>query len=102
VWGHSGIGRALLAQRGGNHESQISYGQATYREDVRKPRRGATVISIITESDDISIATRTMVSRNVRRLPVVNDEGAMVGIISMVDFAISIPAQARLGCSLQP
>jgi len=37
---------------------------------------------------DISFALRTMVAQNVRRLPVVNDEGKLVGVISIDDFLL--------------
>ena len=39
-------------------------------------------------ADDLSFALRTMVSQNVRRLPVVDDEGKAVGIISVDDFLV--------------
>jgi CBS domain-containing protein len=39
-------------------------------------------------NDDISSALRTMVSQNVRRLPVVNDEGKLVGMLSIDDFLL--------------
>ena len=41
-----------------------------------------------TEGDDISFALRTMVAQNVRRLPVVNNEGKLMGVISIDDFLL--------------
>jgi CBS domain-containing protein len=40
------------------------------------------------DTDDISLALQTMVSQNVRRLPVVNDEGKLVGVLSIDDFLL--------------
>jgi CBS domain-containing protein len=40
------------------------------------------------ERDDILAAMRTMVSQNIRRLPVVDDEDKMVGIISIDDLLL--------------
>jgi CBS domain-containing protein len=54
-----------------------------YVRDVAPPRVFACL-----DSDDISFALRTMVAQNVRRLPVVNDEGKLVGVISIDDFLL--------------
>jgi CBS domain-containing protein len=51
--------------------------------DVAPPR-----VFTCLENDNISLALRTMVSQNVRRLPVVNDEGTLVGVISIDDFLL--------------
>jgi CBS domain-containing protein len=40
------------------------------------------------DSDDISRALTTMASQNIRRLPVVNDKGNLVGILSIDDFLL--------------
>jgi CBS domain-containing protein len=52
-------------------------------EDVAAPR-----VFTCLETDDISLALRTMVSQDVRRLPVVNDEGKLVGVLSIDDFLL--------------
>lgn len=40
------------------------------------------------EGDDISSALRTMVAQNVRRLPVVDDDGKLIGMLSIDDFLL--------------
>jgi predicted transcriptional regulator len=40
------------------------------------------------DTDNISLALQTMVSQNVRRLPVVDLEGKLVGVISIDDFLL--------------
>jgi CBS domain-containing protein len=40
------------------------------------------------DSDDLSHALQTMVAQNVRRLPVVNDEDKLLGLISIDDFLL--------------
>jgi len=40
------------------------------------------------ERDDINFALRTMVAQNIRRLPVVDDLGKLVGVISIDDFLL--------------
>jgi CBS domain-containing protein len=40
------------------------------------------------DRDDVSLALQTMVSQNVRRLPVVNDDGILMGILSIDDFLL--------------
>jgi CBS domain-containing protein len=52
-------------------------------KDVAPPR-----VFTCLETDDISLALRTMVSQNIRRLPVVNDDGKPVGILSIDDFLL--------------
>jgi CBS domain-containing protein len=51
--------------------------------DVAPPR-----VFTCSEGDDISVALGTMVSQNVRRLPVVNEHGKLVGLISIDDFLL--------------
>ncbi len=59
-------------------------------KDVAPPR-----VFVCLDSDDISYALKTMVSQNVRRLPVINNEGKLVGIISIDDFLLhSEPGKA--------
>jgi CBS domain-containing protein len=50
-------------------------------KDVAPPR-----VFTCLDRDDVSQALLTMVSQNVRRLPVVNDDGNLVGVISIDDF----------------
>ncbi len=52
-------------------------------EDVVPPR-----VFTCHERDDIFVAMKTMVSQNVRRLPVVDDEDKLVGIISIDDLLL--------------
>ena len=55
--------------------------------DVAPPR-----VFTCLDSDDISLVLRTMVAQNVRRLPVVNRERRLVGIISVDDFLLDAQA----------
>lgn len=41
------------------------------------------------ENDDVADVNRVMAERQVRRVPVVNDEGAVVGIVAQADLALS-------------
>jgi CBS domain-containing protein len=52
-------------------------------KDVAPPR-----VFTCLDRDELSLALHTMVSQNVRRLPVVNDEGKLVGLISIDDFLL--------------
>ena len=52
-------------------------------KDVAPPR-----VFTCNDHDDMSFALTTMVSQNVRRLPVVNDQGRLVGLISIDDFLL--------------
>jgi len=59
-------------------------------QDVALPR-----VFTCLESDDVSFALRTMVSQNVRRLPVVDHEGKLAGVISIDDFLLhTVPGKA--------
>lgn len=51
--------------------------------DVAPPR-----VFTCLDSEDISLALNTMVSQNVRRLPVVDDQQKVVGLISIDDFLL--------------
>ena len=54
-------------------------------------------VFVCLDSDDISYALKTMVSQNVRRLPVINNEGKLVGIILIDDFLLhSEPGKAGI------
>jgi CBS domain-containing protein len=48
-------------------------------------------------SDDIHTALRTMGEGKVRRLPVVNDEAVLEGIISMDDLILNVENEGKLG-----
>lgn len=52
-------------------------------KDVAPPRVFTSL-----DNDEISAALTTMASQNIRRLPVVNDEGKLVGILSIDDFLL--------------
>lgn len=52
-------------------------------QDVAPPR-----VFTCRDTDNISLALQTMVSQNVRRLPVVDLEGKLVGVISIDDFLL--------------
>lgn len=52
-------------------------------KDVAPPR-----VFTCLDHDDISFALHTMVSQNVRRLPVVDDDGKVVGMLSIDDFLL--------------
>jgi CBS domain-containing protein len=52
-------------------------------KDVAPPR-----VFTCLDRDDLSHALETMVSQNVRRLPVVNDEDKLLGLISIDDFLL--------------
>jgi CBS domain-containing protein len=52
-------------------------------QDVAPPR-----IFTCLDTDDVSQALLTMVSQNIRRLPVVNDGGILVGVLSIDDFLL--------------
>jgi CBS domain-containing protein len=52
-------------------------------KDVAPPR-----VFTCHERDDINVALRTMVAQNIRRLPVVDDAGRLVGVISIDDFLL--------------
>jgi CBS domain-containing protein len=39
------------------------------------------------ESDDVAAALKVMAEHHIRRVPIVNDEGRLVGIITLDDFA---------------
>jgi len=52
-------------------------------KDVAPPR-----VFTCLDHDEMSFALTTMVSQNVRRLPVVNDQGKLVGLISIDDFLL--------------
>jgi CBS domain-containing protein len=45
--------------------------------------------------DDIQVALRTMRSQQVRRLPVLGNDGSLVGILSMDDVVVNASATAR-------
>jgi len=51
--------------------------------DVAPPR-----VFTCQDHDDMSFALHTMVSQNVRRLPVVDDDAKLVGLISIDDFLL--------------
>lgn len=51
--------------------------------DVAPPR-----VFTCLDRDDIWFALHTMVSQNVRRLPVINDDGKVVGLLSIDDFLL--------------
>jgi CBS domain-containing protein len=48
--------------------------------------------------DDIQMALRTMRSQQVRRLPVLGDDGALVGILSMDDVVVNATSWAGNVC----
>lgn len=52
-------------------------------QDVAPPR-----VFTCLDRDDMSVALNTMVSQNVRRLPVVDDQQKVVGLISIDDFLL--------------
>ena len=47
--------------------------------------------------DDINQAMGKMKTHRVRRLPVVDDSGALVGIVSMNDLVLAVAPETRLG-----
>lgn len=51
-------------------------------------------------SDDIHMALTTMREGKVRRLPVVNEQGAVVGIISMDDLVLNAERDGRMGSAI--
>lgn len=52
-------------------------------QDVAPPR-----VFTCLDRDDLSHALETMVAQNVRRLPVVNGDGKLLGLISIDDFLL--------------
>ena len=48
-------------------------------------------------NDDLEIAVHSMQSEQVRRIPIVDDEGNLVGIISQADIALRGSRPARTG-----
>lgn len=68
-------------------------GDITVREVLTKPLRSCS------PSDDIRSAMETMKTQQLRRLPVVNGDGRLEGIVSLHDIAIQARGRQNAGIS---
>ncbi len=55
------------------------------------------VLTTVSESDRISAAVKLIRAKAVRRLPVVDDDGKLVGIVSLGDLALARDPKSALG-----
>jgi CBS domain-containing protein len=55
------------------------------------------VLTTVSESDGIGDAVRLIRAKAVRRLPVVDDDGKLVGIVSLGDLALARDPKSALG-----
>jgi CBS domain-containing protein len=55
------------------------------------------VLTTVSENDGISDAVRLIRAKAVRRLPVVDDDGKLVGIVSLGDLALARDPKSALG-----
>jgi CBS domain-containing protein len=55
------------------------------------------VLTTVSESDGISDAVRLIRAKAVRRLPVLDDDGKLVGIVSLGDLALARDPRSALG-----
>jgi CBS domain-containing protein len=55
------------------------------------------VLTTVSESDGISDAVRLIRAKAVRRLPVLDDDGKLVGIVSLGDLALARDPKSTLG-----
>lgn len=91
------VGDLIVADRG--HESVVPVGIITDRDivlSVVAPKLDASVITVgdvmanelVTCRDDLGVTEciRKMRSKGVRRMPIVNDQGHLVGIVSIDDM----------------
>jgi CBS domain-containing protein len=60
----------------------------------------STGIECCVESDDVDQVARRMGERRVRRLPVLDGEGRLVGIVSLSDIAATARKPSRAGSAL--
>jgi len=55
------------------------------------------VLTTVSESDSIGDAVRLIRAKAVRRLPVLGDDGKLVGIVSLGDLALARDPKSTLG-----
>ncbi|HSB91438.1 MAG TPA: CBS domain-containing protein [Anaerolineales bacterium] len=58
-------------------------------------------VECVREDDDVVTAARRMAERQIRRLPVVNQEGKLTGIVSMADLAVDTGDPKTVGETLE-
>ena len=56
---------------------------------------------VCNQSENVQIALNTMSAHQVRRIPVINDENRLVGIISQADIATRIGAPRKVASLVQ-
>ncbi len=56
---------------------------------------------VCNQSENVQTALNTMASRQVRRIPVINDENRLVGIISQADIATRMAAPRKIAAVVQ-
>jgi CBS domain-containing protein len=87
------IGAAVVSRDGKSVDGVVSERDIAYKLSVHGPEFANTPISsvmttpVITcrATDSVATVASTMLSRNIRHLPVVDDQGLLVGMISMRD-----------------
>lgn len=55
----------------------------------------------VREDDDVQAAARLMADRQVRRLPVLDRDGKLIGILAMADLAVESETQGAAGQALE-
>jgi CBS domain-containing protein len=63
----------------------------SYYKRVKEVMRSPVVCC--RDSDDIAVAVNTMAERNIRRVPIVDGDGRLTGIISVDDLARSLDSE---------
>ena len=65
--------------------------------DVRVGDVCSRILTTVSESDGIGDAVRRIRAKAVRRLPVLDDDGKLVGIVSLGDLALARDPKSTLG-----
>jgi CBS domain-containing protein len=81
-------------------DRDICMAVATRHADAHSIRAGEVMtrrVAFCAPGDDVRIAMRRMEQARVRRLPVVNSSGDLVGILSLTDLALAAERHARNG-----
>jgi predicted transcriptional regulator len=51
--------------------------------------------------DDVRDVSELMQSRQIRRVPIVDERGACIGIVAMADLAVKAPREGQAGEAIQ-
>lgn len=72
----------------------VAEGQDPSSTTVRDCCSGS--VMTVLAADDTDVAVRTMREKAIRRLPVVEDDGRLVGVVSLGDLAIEVDRRSAL------